>query len=54
MYGHPILVNIAAVTLTLPTFFKHLAIAAKDEVVELKADIAHEVNEKKVLIKHII
>ena len=53
MYGHPILVNIAAVTLTIPSFFKHLATSAKDEVVELKKDIDHAVVIKKGLIKEI-
>lgn len=53
MYGHPILVNIAAVTLTVPSFFKHIASSAKAEVVELKEDIAHAVVTKKALIKQI-
>lgn len=51
MYGHPIIVNIVAVVMTLPTFFKCIAISAKDEVVELKNDIQFEVAAKKSLLK---
>lgn len=51
MYGHPIIVNITAVILTIPTFFKALAKLAKDEAVELKEDVGHAVRFKKSYIR---
>lgn len=51
MYGHPVIVHTVAVALTVPTLFKQLGKAAKEEVVELKSDIKHAVKVKNALIK---
>lgn len=53
MYGHPIIVNIIAVFLTIPALSKHLALTAKYELLEMKEDVVHSVTIKKALIKSI-